>query len=74
MCTLFLFWESQCGGELGQLVLNITASVAPFHSFLHQPDATPKMSGQTRNGQIYLVQHRMRPQRTPASWERLGHP
>ena len=19
MCTLFLFWESQCGGELGQL-------------------------------------------------------
>jgi len=20
MCTVFLFWESQCGGELGQLI------------------------------------------------------
>ena len=26
-CALFLFWESQCGGELGQLVLWLTFQV-----------------------------------------------
>ena len=35
MCTLFLFWESQCGGELGQL-LYMYIHICDSHQILNQ--------------------------------------
>ena len=35
MCTLFLFWESQCGGELGQL-LYMYVHICDSHQILNQ--------------------------------------